>query len=313
MLIFDKAIEGFQIVGYKQFDSLEPIKAKFLYNAEPIDLSQYYISFQCKKPDGNIVVDDENITVKNICEIEMLLNEQVTVVNGNVKCQFVLVRKDNERQSTTFTFYLDVRQSVIEGYSSTSTITIADRLNRDIIIAKTLESTLSERIDLGSNLDETLKADIEEGQPLQTKLRTDINEANTFKDSFSSNVVKGEELHNQLINYLNLTKGGMIKKITSTQFTKRTDGYYQYKINHNLSSDCIVVTLIDTDLKEELVTTVIYDDINNLTVLCDTQRNVTVVMNVTGGLDSKAEILLLKQENQDIKARLAILESKLSV
>lgn len=313
MLIFDKGIEGFQVVGYKQFDSLEPIKAKFLYNGEPIDLDNYYIRFECKKPDGNIVIDDENITVKNICEIEMLLNEQVTVNNGNVKCQFVLVRKDNERQSTTFNFYLDVRQSVIEGYSSTSTITIANRLNKDIVIAKTLESNLNEGIDLGSVLDENLKADIELGQPLQTKLRTDINEANIFKDEFSSNVVKGEELHNQLISYLNLTKGGMIKKIASTQFTKRADEYYQYKINHNLESDCIVVTLIDTDLKEELVSTVIYDDINNLTVLSDIQRNVTVVMNVMGGLDSKAEILQLKQENQDIKVRLAILESKLSV
>lgn len=302
MLIFDKSVEGFQIIGYKQFDSLESLKAKFLYNDEPIDLSQYYIRFECRKPDGNIVIDDENIIVKNICEIEMLLNKQVTVIDGNVKCQFVLVKKDNERQSTTFTFYLDVKQSVISGYSSTSTITIADRLNRDIAIANILEASLNEDINLGSILDETLKADIEEGQPLQTKLRADINEANVFKDDFSSNVVKGEELHTKLISYLNLTRGGMIKKITSSQFSKRTDDYYQYKINHNLDSDCIIVNLIDTDLKEELVSTVIYDDNNNLTVLVDKQRNVTVVMNVMGGLDSKAEILQLKQEVSELRS-----------
>lgn len=302
MLIFDKSTEGFQIIGYKQFDSLDPLKAKFVYNGEPIDLSQYYIRFECRKPDGNIVIDDENIIVKNICEIEMLLNKQVTVIDGNVKCQFVLVKKDNERQSTTFTFYLDVRQSVVSGYNSISTITIADRLNRDIAIANVLEESLNEDINVGSRLDEALKADIELGQPLQTKLRTDINEANAFKEDFSSNVVKGEELHTKLISYLDLTKGGMIKKITASQFTKRSDGYYQYKINHNLESDCIVVTLIDTDLKEELVTTVIYDDINNLTVLSDTQRNITVVMNVMGGLDSKAEILQLKQEVAELRA-----------
>lgn len=121
-------------------------------------------------------------------------------------------------------------------------------------------------------------------------------------NKLDEDIVIGTTLHEDLIKYLNVTKGGMIKKITSSQFTKRSDGYYQFKINHNLNSDCIVVTLIDTDIKEELVSTVIYDDNNNLTVLTDKQRNVTVVMNVMGGLDSKAEILQLKQEVAELRA-----------
>ena len=36
--------------------------------------------------------------------------------------------------------------------------------------------------------------------------------------------------------------------------------------------------------------------------MTDKQRNVTVVMNVMGGLDSKAEILQLKQEVAELRA-----------
>lgn len=121
-------------------------------------------------------------------------------------------------------------------------------------------------------------------------------------NKLDEDIVIGTTLHEDLIKYLNVTKGGMIKKITLSQFTKRSDGYYQFRINHNLDSDCIIVNLIDTDLKEGLVSTVVYDDNNNLTVLSDKQRNITVVMNVMGGLDSKAEILQLKQEVAELRA-----------
>lgn len=146
-LIFDKYREQYQILGYKQFDSLEPINATFLNNGEPIDLSQYYISFQCKKPDGNVVIDDESIVVKNICEIEMLLNEQVTVVNGVVKGEFILIHKVNTRQNATFTFDMEIQQSVIglNGYSN-SLITVAERLHKGIIDGKALHETLTSDI-----------------------------------------------------------------------------------------------------------------------------------------------------------------------
>ena len=41
MLIFDKKRESYQIVGYKQFDSTDPIIAQFLNDGEPINLSEY--------------------------------------------------------------------------------------------------------------------------------------------------------------------------------------------------------------------------------------------------------------------------------
>lgn len=157
MLIFDKQRESYQIVGYKQFDSLEPLRATFLNNGQPISLIDYYVRFECKKPDGNIVIDDENINIRNVCEIEMLLNEQVAVVNGNVKCQFVLVRKNDERQTSTFDFEMNIQQSVIaiNGYSH-STITIAERLNKDIPIAKKLHEDLTKDIADGNKTKQEL-------------------------------------------------------------------------------------------------------------------------------------------------------------
>ena len=157
MLIFDKKRESYQIVGYKQFDSTDPIIAQFLNDGEPINLSEYNVRFECKKPDGNIVIQDEDIIIKDLCEVEIYLDEQVTVINGLVKCQFVLVHKVNKTQNTTFTFDMDIQQSVIgiKGYSR-SLVTVAERLNKDVITGQKLHKDLTNDIAVGNQVKDTL-------------------------------------------------------------------------------------------------------------------------------------------------------------
>ena len=204
MLIFDKQRESYQIVGYKQFDSLEPLRATFLNNGQPISLIDYYVRFECKKPDGNIVIDDENINIRNVCEIEMLLNEQVAVVNGNVKCQFVLVRKNDERQTSTFDFEMNIQQSVIaiNGYSH-STITIAERLNKDIPIAKKLH--------------EDLTKDIEDGNKTKQEL---IEKTTIAKTTINTLVEKTAEGNNTIDG---LVEKDAIAKATDSKLNKTID------------------------------------------------------------------------------------------
>lgn len=184
MLVFDKQRENYQVLGYKQFDNEKPIEAQFFDYGQAIDLSQYYIRFECKKSDGNIVIDDENIVIKNTNTIEMMLNNQVTVVSGEVECQFVLIHKNNEKQNTTFTFDIDIQKSVIEngGYSE-SVITIAEKLNKDIINAKEIHEDIIEdiaKIESTGNTEITIKATdwTKNGEVYEKKVTHNLNSEN---------------------------------------------------------------------------------------------------------------------------------------
>jgi hypothetical protein len=96
VLIFDKKRESYQIVGYKQFDSTDPIIAQFLNDGEPINLSEYNVRFECKKPDGNIVIQDEDIIIKDLCEVEIYLDEQVTVIKQPTAEELNAIKEENE-------------------------------------------------------------------------------------------------------------------------------------------------------------------------------------------------------------------------
>lgn len=324
-ITFDKQREVFNTLGSKQFDSSEPFKAEFLNNGEPIDLSQYNIRFECKKPDGNIVVDDENITIKNICEIEMYLNEQVTVVNGKVDCQFVLVNKINEKQTSTFTFYMDIQQSVlgINGYSR-SVITIAERLARDIIKAGNLHNDLTE--------------DIAVATPLQQSLRTDINEANTFRGQFNQDVATGvlikDEIRQNTIDATNVNAELLHSKElaqSSVDTIRGTGNYYKiilptdwvgtepnltYSWNHGLKTKNISVDVFDEVTGETLFWSVTANDIDNASIQSKTRRHLRVVLSAkyySGGMDSKEKIDEVGVELTKVNASLEQIEQKQKV
>ena len=183
MLIFDKYKDSYQVEGYKQFDTTKPLVARFLNNAQPINLVDYDLRFECLKPDGHIVVDNDNLTVKNTCEIEMMLDKQVTVVGGLLKCQFVLLRKADGKQDTTFTFFIDVQKSAIdiERYSD-SVITILENLNNSINEAIQTNSELRETNRIATETNQTLtqtNATATQTNNTLTQTNTTANQTNT--------------------------------------------------------------------------------------------------------------------------------------
>lgn len=349
MLIFDKERQRYQIINYKQFDTEKPLKAQFLDDGQPISLSDYNIRFECKKKDNTIVITDENLTVKNICEIEFFLNEQVTVVDGIAECQFVLVRKDNKKQNTTFTFELNIEKSVIVGgENSRSTITIAEKLGEDVLKADVLHKTLANDITEGNKIKEelvsktnianttintlvdktnqgkttiaNLEQKITQGSNIDITLKQTINTANTTNqtaiktnDKLLEDIKKAESLTNYLGSAY---EGGMIKTIDKSEWAFK-DEFYEYTINHNLDCEGIVINIIDIDLKEPLMPIVVFDDKDNLTIKSDKERNLKVVINASGGIDIKLEIVearlgkeRLKDVLLEIDSRIRLLENK---
>lgn len=270
MLVFDKQREAYQVIGLKQLDNLDPIKARFLNDGNPIDLSQYIISFECKKPDGNIVIDDENITIKNICEIEMLLNEQVTSTNGKVKAQFVLLHKTNLRQNTTFTFDMDVQQSVIglNGYSQ-SVITITEKVAKDLVEARDLHQKLTDDIELGSLTSDDLVAKTtvadSTAKDLVTKTTAGTNaskdlvaKTNTANTTITNLVAKTNEGNLASENLIDKTNKGKLASDdlvakTSTANATVTDLIDKTTIGNNTSKDLVEKTTAGNNTVKDLV------------------------------------------------------------
>lgn len=157
MLIFDRRWETYQVEGYKQFDTSEPLQARFLYNSQPVNLANYTIRFECLKPDGHIVVQDTGFTIKNTNELSLMLDKQVTVVDGILKCQFVFLTKADNKQHSTFVFYMDVQKSAlnIETHSD-SVVTITETLNTRINEAVRIANNLVTANRTATNTNKTL-------------------------------------------------------------------------------------------------------------------------------------------------------------
>ena len=315
VLIFDKYRESFQIVGYKQFDSLEPIKATFLNNGNPIDLSQYHIRFECKKSDGNIVIDDENINIKNICEIEMLLNEQVTVVNGKVQCEFVLVSKVDERQTSTFTFELDIQQSVvgINGYSS-SLITVAERLHKDVIEARKLHGDLTQDIAIANQSKTELVDKTNIANTTINTLTQKTTEGNNTiselveKDTMAkaTNVTLNETIVNAKATDQTLNQTNMVADTTNARLQMTIDSASddiakinatgnkslvigassfvnnEYTWNHSMNNDNLIVSFIDSETNEPLMQDYKIIDKNNILIRNSAEHpNIKVILSAS--------------------------------
>ena len=290
MLIFDKQHESYQIVGYKQFDTQKPIKAQFLNGGQPIDLSQYYIRFECKKPDGNIVIDDENIVIKDICEIEMSINEQVTVINGEVKCQFVLVSKSDEKQDTTFTFDMDVQQSVIaiNGYSK-SVVSTAERLNKDILIGNELHSNLLNDIKVGTplhaQLDEDIKeankwkdqlhSDVADGKVLQPIIEKDITEAKVTKTQLEQTIAEAQDD----IAVIESTGNETVTVLASEWVYSESSKMYEKTITHQCASENIHITCKTSDTKDALFLP--WRILDKSKILLKSDEKIGVVINIS--------------------------------
>lgn len=131
MIKLDKNRDFPQIISKKQYDTLEKLTIELNNNNIPIKLSEYKIRLECFKSDMKIVIQNENIIVKNTNQLEILLDPQITIVEGKVACQIVLVK--DGLSDTSFTFFINVQPSIIKkGSESKSVVTILDNLIENI-------------------------------------------------------------------------------------------------------------------------------------------------------------------------------------
>lgn len=199
MIKLDKSREVCQVIKRKQYDTLEPITIELNNNGVPVNLSGYLIRLECLKSDNTIVIQDTNIVVKNVNQIEILLNSQITILEGEAICQLVLVK--NGLMDTSFSFYINVQPSIIKnGVASASFITILDTLISKISDGTTLNNNLDSKITTGNILNTNLGSKISTGTTLNTNLASNTTLANTANTNITSKTTTATSTNTTLTN-----------------------------------------------------------------------------------------------------------------
>ncbi|MBU3135072.1 phage baseplate upper protein [Clostridium gasigenes] len=267
MIKLDKARDSYQVIKKKQYDTLEKITIELNNNGIPINLSEYVIRLECFKPDNTIVVQDNNIVVKNINQLEILLDSQITVVEGEVACQIVLVK--GGLMDTSFTVYLNIQPSVIKnGVESKSVITILDTFIEKVNEGTILNKNLSNNIVTGNTLNTNLASKITTGTTLNTNLANNITLANTSNTNLTAKTTTANSTNttlNSSITNANNTKVALDKSIA--------DGGID-KINNKIGDFRFLNTTIKTSVVD--VVNELSDNTGNLNYLSTVEKKTIV-------------------------------------
>lgn len=128
----DTSKENYLVAKCKQNDDLR--LEVFIYeNGLALDLTNKEISIQALKSDGSYIIQSTGITKENN-KISVDLSRDFSRVTGTTKIEVVLI--ESGKQNTTFSFYLEVVASVINGaIESLNTVTILEELSNKVIEA----------------------------------------------------------------------------------------------------------------------------------------------------------------------------------
>ncbi|MBU3107132.1 phage baseplate upper protein [Clostridium gasigenes] len=239
MIKFDKSRKKYEIIKKKQYDTLEKITVSFYNNNIPINLNEYTFRLECLKADNTIVIQMDNIVIKNINELEILLIPQITIVSGEAKCQIVLFK--NGLQDSTFTFYIDIGASVLQGgVVSGSVITILDTLIKKIAEANTTNTTLINTINTANITNTNLIS--------KTTTANSTNTTLTETNTTATNTNKTLVANTTLANASNANLTATITTANTSNTTLNTTIATANAANINLTAKTTTATTTNTAL-----------------------------------------------------------------
>lgn len=126
----DTSKENYLVAKCKQNDDLN-LEASIFENGEALSLNNKEITIQALKANGKYIIQNTDIA-KNNNKITAELKKDFTRVSGTTKIEIVLV--EGGKQNTTFSFYLEVGRSVIDGtVESDDSITALEKLQEAAI------------------------------------------------------------------------------------------------------------------------------------------------------------------------------------
>lgn len=168
----DTAKENYFVCKCKQNDDLL-LEANIFENGLALDLANKTITIQALKADGTYIIQNTDIT-KTSNKINAELVRDFSRVPGTTKIEVVLI--ESGKQNTTFSFYLEVVNSVIKGaVQSGDTVTILEKLQDKIVEAGAVKEETEQLIENGG------AATTGQVKEITASLEQNIQESENFK------------------------------------------------------------------------------------------------------------------------------------
>lgn len=164
----------------------------------PVDLTNYNITFIAKKPDGTPYGQAENITKSNNF-IKITCDSQLTAVTGRVVGTIVITDNNGNRKGSYFVI-LNVFGIITDEdrIVSKNFVDILNRFDEDVAIALSLSGSFTSDIEKAKTIADDFAIKIPQATSVNTTLNTTINTATPLESKLANDILVGTPLNAKL-------------------------------------------------------------------------------------------------------------------
>lgn len=161
-------------------------------NGKILDLTNYKIQFNIKRPNNTYILQTENIVKNANGEVTVVCKKETTSFHGIAECELTL-KTENNKQITSFNIYINIKQSVVDGINDSSAIivTVLEQFENNINSATEKNVLIQSDILNAENKRQELITTITNSDKSNSQLNTSINNANNKITEIQN---KGDEI-----------------------------------------------------------------------------------------------------------------------
>lgn len=161
-------------------------------NGKILDLTNYKIQFNIKRPNNTYILQTENIVKNANGEVTVVCKKETTSFHGIAECELTL-KTENNKQITSFNIYINIKQSVVDGINDSSAIivTVLEQFENNINLATEKNVLIQSDILNAENKRQELITTITNSDKSNSQLNTSINNANNKITEIQN---KGDEI-----------------------------------------------------------------------------------------------------------------------
>lgn len=161
-------------------------------NGKILDLTNYKIQFNIKRPNNTYILQTENIVKNANGEVTVVCKKETTSFHGIAECELTL-KTENNKQITSFNIYINIKQSVVDGINDSSAIivTVLEQFENNINSATEKNVLIQSDILNAENKRQELITTISDSTTSKNNLNTSINNANNKITEIQN---KGDEI-----------------------------------------------------------------------------------------------------------------------
>ena len=161
-------------------------------NGKILDLTNYKIQFNIKRPNNTYILQTENIIKNANGEVTVVCKKETTSFHGIAECELTL-KTENNKQITSFNIYINIKQSVVDGINDSSAIivTVLEQFENNINSATEKNVLIQSDILNAENKRQELITTITNSDKSNSQLNTSINNANNKITEIQN---KGDEI-----------------------------------------------------------------------------------------------------------------------